>query len=133
MTRTRLKPLHPNKPAQGFVLIGVLILTGALLMMGTALLSMTQYHFTDSFIEQEKIHALYLAETGVEEGIWYLQNVDINWTGDSPTEHSFGMGSYTIAVDQSGAPTYVITVTGYVPNLTNARVQKTIEVTGTLS
>lgn len=121
-----------NHKEKGFVLIATVILMGSLLVIGTSVLSMVDTNLADAFVQQEEVHAVYLAETGIEEAIWYLQNVDITWTGDSPTEHTLNNGTYTISVDNSGAPTYVITVTGYVPALTNARVQKTIEVTGTL-
>ncbi len=122
-----------NKNPSGFVLIGISILMGILVLIGASLLGMVDTNLVDAFVQQEEVQALYLAETGIEEGIWYLQNVDITWTGDSPTEHMLTKGSYTISVDQSGAPTYIITVTGYVPNKSNVRVQKTLEVTGTLS
>ena len=96
------------------------------------MLTMVDHHFIDAAYQRDEVQAFFLAETGAEEAIWYMQNIDSNWVGDTPTEHVLNNGTYVINVDQSASPVRVITVTGYVPNLANARVQKTIEVTGTM-
>lgn len=116
----------------GFILITTLILTGVLVTIGAALLTMVNQNYADAGFQRDEAQAIYLAETAVEEAVWYLKNVDVAWTGDAPTEHTLNTGSYTISVDQGGAPTVVITGIGYVPNKANARVQKTLEVTGNL-
>jgi len=117
---------------KGFILLTTVIMCSALLLTGAAMLSMVDHHFVDAQYQRDEVQALFLAETGAEEAIWYLQNVDSTWSGDSPTEHALNNGVYTISIDQSAAPIRVITATGYIPNIANAQVRKTIEVTGTM-
>jgi len=117
---------------KGFILLTTIILSSALLLTGAAMLTMVDHHFVDAAYQRDEVQAFFLAETGAEEAIWYLQNIDSNWVGDTPTEHVLNNGTYVINIDHSGAPVRVITVTGYVPDITNARVQKTIEVTGVM-
>ena len=121
-----------RKKNQGFVLLGLVITLSVALISGIALIEMSQYQQGDSFNYQEEVQALYLAESGIDEAIWYLRQRDPNWGGDFPTEHSLNNGSYVIQVDNSLYPQVTITVTGYVPNRDQARVRKTIQVRGQL-
>jgi len=120
------------KVQKGFVLLTTLILLGGLVITGAALLTMVDYNFVDASRHRDEVQAFYLAETAAEEAIWYLKNVDSAWVGDDPTEHVAPGGSYTIAVDQTNAPTFVISATGYVPNLSNANAIKVIKLTGNI-
>jgi len=128
----KISSIPPSKKQKGFILLTTIILSSALLLTGAAMLTMVDHHFIDAAYQRDEVQAFFLAETGAEEAIWYMQNIDSNWVGDTPTEHVLNNGTYVINVDQSASPVRVITVTGYVPNLANARVQKTIEVTGTM-
>lgn len=116
----------------GFVLIATIIMTMTLGLIGASLLGMKSDSIADSSIQREEVQALYLAESGASEAIWYLQNIDILWVGDNPVEHTTNKGSYTITIDHSASPKITIISTGYIPNLANARVKRTIQVIGDL-
>ena len=120
------------KQQSGLVLLTSIFLLGGLVLTGASLLSMVDYNFVDAERHRDEVQAFYLAESAAEEAIWYLKNVDANWIGDLPTEHITPNGSYTITIDQSNSPTFVIIAVGYVPNISNANAIKSIEVTGTI-
>ena len=122
-----------NKKQQGVALITIMVIVGTLSVLGVALLSLVDTNLADSTVQGEEAQALYLAESGAADAVWYLENINKNWTGTGSTEHRLNNGSYVITVNQSTAPNVIIEVTAYIPNKANQRVHKTIRVSGRLN
>jgi len=101
----------------------VLILTFALMTISVVLtmtyLSMVRYDTFLAVSQSNSVHSLYIAESGLNKAAWYLLNTapdntkDGSWRTSSypmtpglnpndPQQESFGGGSYTIWVQDSG-------------------------------
>jgi len=66
----KLKGLISNK--KGMALLTTLIFTFVLVSLGVALLTMTNNDSKLSTLQRESTRAFYLAETGIEKALWYI-------------------------------------------------------------
>lgn len=80
-----------NKFAQedrGVILLICLIVMVALLLLGSALLVMTQSNYISAGVERDEKRALYIAFAGVERAIYEL-NQDNDWSDETPTSNLY--------------------------------------------
>lgn len=104
---------------KGSVLILTFLFMTTAVVITMAFLSMVRYDTTLVDSQSNAVHALYIAEAGLNKAAWYLLNTapdnttDGSWrtaayptaAGSDPTdpqEESFAGGTYTIWVDDSG-------------------------------
>jgi len=75
----KIKNVFSNQ--KGMALIATLIFTFILVSLGVALLTMTNNDSKLSTLQRESTRAFYLAETGIEEYIWYMNSSEENTVG----------------------------------------------------
>jgi len=81
------------KSEDGMALLSVLIFTFVLVSIVIAMLVMAQNDTKLSTLQRDSTKAFYLAESGIEEAIWKLNNGDIEVSNDYNYKHSFTSGS----------------------------------------
>ena len=113
------------KKNKGSVLILTFLFMITSVVLTMACLSMVRYDTVLVNGRSNGIHALYIAEAGLNKAAWYLLNMapdnttDASWrtlayptapglNPNDPQQESFGQGSYTIWVQDSGG---AITIT----------------------
>lgn len=113
------------KNQKGMALLATLIFVFVLVTLGVALLTMTNNDTKLSSLQRESTRAFYLAETGIEEAIWYMNSSGKNPDGldympdDDPEdevdkyfEKDFGNGeSYKVAFEYDSGPPEIKTLT----------------------
>lgn len=77
----RKKIIEFMKNQHGMALVATLIFVSVLVTFGVALLAMTGDDSKLSTLQRESTRALYLAETGIEEAIWYMNSSEKNTDG----------------------------------------------------
>jgi len=85
---------------KGMALLTTLIFVFVLVSLAVALLTMTNNDTKLSTLQKESTRAFYLAETGIEEAIWYMNSSEENPDGldfMGPLDKDFGSGeSYLV-------------------------------------
>ncbi len=81
MKKEYFKNIKIIKSQQGMALIATLIFVTVLVSFGVALLSMTGDDSKLSTLQRESTRAFYIAETGIEEAMWFLNFSDDNSDG----------------------------------------------------
>ncbi len=117
MIKNKINNIFPNQ--KGMALIATLIFTFILVSLGAALLTMTNNDSKLSTLQRESTRAFYLAETGIEEAIWYMNSSEENPDGldymptiDDPFEKDFGSGeSYQVTFGYDEGPPEIKTLT----------------------
>jgi len=112
---------------RGIALVLALILLAVLSVLALAMVSLGRHETT--FLVKERLSdaALYIADGGVEYGINELQKDPSTYRG--PTTYSVGTGGqFTVTVSTQGQPAnyYIITSTGYVPNVANFKERRMV-------
>jgi len=121
--KIKIKSIFTNQ--KGMALLATLIFTFVLVSLGAALLTMTNNDTKLSSLQRESTRAFYLAETGIEEAIWYMNSSEENTDGldympdDDPEdevdkyfEKDFGNGeSYQVAFEYDSGPPEIKTLT----------------------
>jgi hypothetical protein len=79
LNNKKMKILLTNQ--HGMALVATLIFVFVLVSFGVALLAMTGNDSKLSTLQRESTRAFYLAETGIEESIWYLNSSEENADG----------------------------------------------------
>jgi hypothetical protein len=102
----------------------VLIIT--FLVAGTVTYTLIQARSHKQAVAREQ--ALNIAEAGVEDAIWSLNNV-AGYTGETNTAYS--NGTYTVAVSNLSSATKVIKVDAYIPNSTSPTAHRQVQITST--
>jgi hypothetical protein len=124
--------------SRGFALSGIIIMVFTLTtMIGTLVLYVSAEQTETNSIINDMQARLY-AEAGIDEAIYYLTNVDLNWAGDSSVFHPVSIpgsrsGGYVITISNPGTGdprTVTITSTGYIPDASNPIATKTITASG---
>jgi len=89
----KLKKLLTNQ--KGMALLATLIFTFVLVSLGAALLTMTNNDSKLSTLQRESTRAFYLAETGIEKALWYINFSPDNLAGLDwrTTDYDGGVGS----------------------------------------
>jgi hypothetical protein len=102
----------------GMALLTTLIFVFVLVTLAVALLTMTSNDTKLSTLQRESTRAFYLAETGIEEAIWYMNSSEENPDGldymptiDDPFEKDFGSGeSYYVEFKYNEGPPEIKTL-----------------------
>jgi len=91
---------------KGMALLTTLIFVFILVTFGVALLTMTSNDTKLSALQRDSTKAFYIAEAGIEKTLYNLKKdfeSDQDWNnginGYTPTEVSFGEGTYTVTLD----------------------------------
>jgi Tfp pilus assembly protein PilX len=100
------------------VLTTVLVITIVLVSSSFTYKQSSRYSLND-------LETVSLAEAGVDKAVAALNQSGGSYNGESET--AFGAGSYSVAITNEDASTKKIVATGYIPNKTNPKSQKTIE------
>lgn len=113
-----------SQSGQIFVL-AVIVLT--LIMVNTILLisrslTLSQSSDYNTFASQ----AGSLAEAGIDKAVSSLNKTGGAYTGESET--FIGPGSYSVSITSKDASTDIVTATGYVPNKTNPKAKRTVQI-----
>lgn len=98
----------------GLVVVMVIIMTGGSLTFSQN----SKYH-------SDAVQATHLAEAGIDKAVASLNASGGVFNGEPET--SLGPGSYSVVITDKNALTKKITATGFIPNKTNPKTQKTIE------
>jgi len=91
-----------------------------------SIIYVTQKESTFQVYSQLSENALYLAEAGADYMIHILRN---DTDPDDITDHALGDGTFSVTVESLGNNQYKIISTGYIPNSTNPRAKRRIQVT----
>jgi len=125
---------------KGMALLTTLIFTFVLVTFGVALLTMTSNDSKLSTLQRESTRAFYLAETGIEKAMWYLnfssENLDgLSWRGtlheegENSTEYFDTHFVYPDDVDANGSTIATLISTGTVDDGSQfSKGSRTIEV-----
>jgi len=73
--------------------------------------------------------ALQIAEAGRQYAVWYLTTQDNEWATDWTPEQTLGRGTWRVKVEHDTG--IIVTSKGYVPQETNFRAQRVVEMEGT--
>jgi len=114
------------KGSPGQILIVGIVFMAVILILSAALFSrVTSFiRFNSNDITREQ--ATNLAEAGVEKALWQLNQTAGSYPGETDT--SLGTtGTFTTSIQPKTSTLKTITATGYVPNSTNPRAQRTIK------
>jgi len=100
-----------------------------MLSIAAILTSRVIYNASDKQAYLAEIQAGYVSESGIAAALWYLDNIDKNWRGNSPDEYELErdddvIGSYTVVITHGKKDT--ITCTGYVPNRDDFTAKRTV-------
>ena len=97
LNNKKIKMLLTNQ--HGMALVATIIFVFVLVSLVVTLLTMTSNDTKLSTLQRESTRAFYLAETGIEEAIWYMNSSEENPDGldymptiDDPFEKDFGSG-----------------------------------------
>jgi hypothetical protein len=99
---------------RGFGLVGAIVLSTALLMIATALMTVVLSGFRYQHRAYLAERAVSIAEGGADFAVYKLNQPNSTYTGETGT--SFGGGSYSVAVTNVDASTKQLTVTATVPS-----------------
>lgn len=115
---------HAIKNQKGQLLILTLVFFAVMFALSVALVDTA---VTYTRFERQRIaeaQALQLAEAGIEKAVYEL-NQSGSYTGESDT--ALIPGTFTVSVSAVDASTKVVTATGYVPDDSSPRGQKTVK------
>ncbi|MFC2074981.1 hypothetical protein ACFLRA_01765 [Bdellovibrionota bacterium] len=123
---------------EGAILLLTVILVFFVTVVGVTFISWRYTEGVDTTNIMLETKTLTIAESGLWESVYYLNNIDPSWLGDSPTNHPIKIGSdtigeYRVTVIDLGDNDREIQITAYVPSASNAVSTKTIHVSGTLT
>jgi len=83
---------------KGMALVATLIFTFILVSLGAALLTMTNNDSKLSTLQRESTRAFYLAETGIEKALWYINSSEnpagLDWRTESYTNKTENPDEY---------------------------------------
>ncbi len=113
----------------GQIIIIALVFLAIFITISTALLGYTTLNLRGSRQTYGQNRALYLAEAGVDQAIYQL-NQNSSYTGETNT--ALGEGTFTVTVTSLGASNKRITATGYIPNNVNPVYKRTVRVTSNI-
>lgn len=124
------------KNKKGFALLGTLILVFVVSSFGIALLTMTRNEIKSSALQKASTETFYIAESGIEHAISYLEN--LGTTPNFPSTHylteendhyiDIGNGKYKASIQSATTFSYIINSVGERPwNNISGKISKTIE------
>lgn len=110
----------------GQILILVFIALGVVLFTVLFIIGGAQIYFQNAQYSENAEKATALAEAGVDKALASLNKTSGSYNGESET--IFGDGTYSVLVTNKDAGTKILQVTGYLPNKTNPKVRRTINI-----
>ncbi|MDP1709931.1 MAG: hypothetical protein Q8L21_03525, partial [Candidatus Komeilibacteria bacterium] len=125
-----------KKNPAGFLLISSLVVLTTMILIVSFYLNAIIQEIKITHITSESPQAYYLAETGVQEAIWKLQNdavwknnfeTDPTWSATLTRNNVWGEGgSYTVTVANTTLASATITATSSIP-VANSTTQRVVE------
>jgi Tfp pilus assembly protein PilX len=119
---------YKNKKGQ-IIIIG-LVFFAIMILFSTATLRYVSTYQKSEHQNIEKNQALQLAEAGMDEAAYQL-NQDSGYTGESNT--ALGSGTFTTSVSTVNSTTRAITSTGYIPDSSNPQAVSVVKSTMTIN
>jgi len=117
---------------KGVILFYVMLISLALVIITVPLIAWTVHEFSWTNRSFMALRALNLADAGADISVWdFVHNNSTGWQGTiSGFTDGAGdvMGDIDVNVQSTGMDTYIITSTGFVPNMTNPLVSRTVKV-----
>ncbi|MDO9464608.1 MAG: hypothetical protein Q7J67_04855 [bacterium] len=120
-----LLPSGNNRGVAAVMAVFVLILFSLLGLVICPLFS-TQSAGKVNFLASQQ--ALQIAEAGRQYAVWYLNTQDNLWATDWTPEQTLGRGTWRVKVESDTG--IIVTSKGYVPQETNFRAQRIVEMEG---
>lgn len=111
---------------KGQILIIVFIALGVVLFTVLSVIAGAQIFFQNASYSIEAEKANILAEAGIDKALNSLNKTGGSYNGEGET--TLGDGSYSIKITTKDAATKVIESTGYLPNKSNPKIQRTIKI-----
>lgn len=113
-----------NQSGQAFILATIVLF---LLLINTlVIISQSLNFFTNSRYSLDSLKANSLAEAGIDKAVASLNKTGGSYNGELET--ILGDGSYSVAITSKNASTNIITATGYIPNKTNPKTKRSIQI-----
>lgn len=113
------------KNQQGQLMIMAIIVLTLILISTLMIASGSLDLFNNSKITLQSVQAINMAEAGVDKAVASLNAMGGSYNGEADT--ALSGGSYSVAISDIDPTTKKITATGYIPNKTNPKTKKTIE------
>lgn len=125
----KLRMRHNTQHSEGYMMIMTIVLSAFLLTLIAGLVGywMTQVMHHRQSVARAK--ALSIAEAGIEMALWKLNNQP-GYTGEVSTV--YGEGTYNITVTSIGSTTRQIRADAFVPNQSNPRGRRSVQVMATV-
>ncbi len=111
---------------KGQMLIFVFVALGVVLFTVLFIVGGAQIFFQNSNYSYNAESAQTIAEAGIDKAVASLNKTGGTYNGEAET--ALGAGSYSVTISSKDAATKVITSTGYIPNKTNQKVKRTIQI-----
>jgi len=111
---------------KGQIIIIVLFFMGIVTMLGISLVGYAGVEIKSHRQAVAREQGLNIAEAGIEVAIWKLNNQP-SYTGETAT--TFQNGEYDITITDLGGNQKLIKAEAYVPNSTNPRAKRVVQVT----
>lgn len=111
---------------KGEIFVIVLAALGVVLFSVLFIIAGAQIYYQNASYSTDAEKAAALAEAGVDKALNSLNKTGGSYSGESET--FLGDGSYSVSITSIDAATKLLTVTGYLPNKSNPRVQRTVKI-----
>lgn len=124
-----MKRDHVLTKVRGQVLIIAIIFLAVILIITATMFSKVSSFLHFGTISAEASQATALAEAGVDNAVWQLNQTAGSYTGETNTPLGT-VGTFTVTVTSNPANPSIKTVTstGYIPNSTNPKSKRTVKV-----
>lgn len=97
-------------------------------LLGAGFIALVAIEAETGIREVRSRQALYVAESGIEYGLWNLDTKGSSWSPDVNIEYSVAKGTFTLELIENGEETLIST--GYIPGKTNATATRRVVITG---
>lgn len=115
-----------NQEQSGQILVMSLIILTLLIINTVVIIGGSLSYNQSSKYSLQDVQAVNIAEAGLDKAIASLNKTAGNYNGESET--SLGSGSYSVTISTIDASTKQIVSTGYIPNKTNPKVKRSVQV-----
>lgn len=111
---------------KGQALVLAIVVVGMVLINTLVIISGSQIFSQNTNYTLQASQAVNLAEAGIDKAVASLNVTAGSYNGE--VETPLGPGSYSVTVTSKDASTNIVTATGYVPNKTNPKAKRTIQI-----
>lgn len=127
MKISNFKFLISNFKSQGGQILVLSLVVLSLVMVSTILIISGSVTFNqNSHYSIEEVQAISLAEAGIDKAVASLNKTGGAYSGNE--EIGMGNGSFSVTVTSQDSGSKVIKSTGYIPNKSNPKVKRTVEI-----